>query len=753
MWSHGRLELFRVFAVSILTLCTLLYYRYLFLTSQEDDPFHKLSFFRDGGESTTSSTSTVREASHIVDQRETTLAAVKKSAGQYKVPGEEWKTIHTKQSSTNNDGQRKGFLGDSLPSPSTSNKVVAPKREMESWERSESNQNEGSLESVDAVALMKKHHLSLTQKGDIMNKQEENLRKSATSVKSVVIQKDRSASKIQTKDPLPHEPHQSQVVSSKEVLYQPTVTSQNNICSSDVRIKYNAIDSEASTSLEWCRAKHKMYSVKLGRSWGSLPKQMQKAWEKYNCNEIIALGSIQSCDQRWGWKSFDLWRNNSKEVVTPNKPTDSRVKCIENIKTNTYCHNHRVVIDFSKMSHQDKTRKFGTGFYTTYGRRAPRTGNKPELMGKLNVDASRVESPEGVGVDDPSLHYNESRCDIVENRPTFITSNDDIFNLGHYINDVVSVWSMVVLANQDSKKSLLINIDGVRKGGPAGGNPHRLMRANNPDLLGPYIGYYNSWFNEVKKGVDYKGRKVCFEDLYIQPFPGVAWFWNDWGLENGCSMTASSPLYQSFNHHFKHRWLAANGPQSLPEPDTDKVHIVIEVREIDMKKKNNHSSARHIRNLQELIAALSQIAGVRVTAQNFAKLSFEKQVSLSHSAGIFMSMHGAGTTHIFHAALGSPNCCGLIELFPDTSIEFHAAYGYGNLARMHGLHHTRIVAEDDSTTAAGTLVNIPKIVESVREMVVKVRKEPTCLHDVKDTTKGIYDKDFGGDDSKGRGIE
>jgi hypothetical protein len=55
-------------------------------------------------------------------------------------------------------------------------------------------------------------------------------------------------------------------------------------------------------------------------------------------------------------------------------------------------------------------------------------------------------------------------------------------------------------------------------------------------------------------------------------------------------------------------------------------------------------------------------------------------------------MHGAGTTHIFHAALGQPNCCALVELFPDTNTELHAAQGYGNLARMLGFHHWRHVA-------------------------------------------------------------
>merc|ERR1711871_194337 len=128
--------------------------------------------------------------------------------------------------------------------------------------------------------------------------------------------------------------------------------------------------------------------------------------------------------------------------------------------------------------------------------------------------------------------------------------------------------------------------------------------------------------------------------------------------------------------------------------DADTIHVIIEVRSINKQKKNNHSSARFIKNLRQLMDALeAAVPGVKVTAQDFAKLSFKDQVKLSHSMGIFMSMHGAGTTHIFHAAVGSRNCCGLVELFPDKTIEFHSAHGYGNLARMHGFHHDRIVAE------------------------------------------------------------
>lgn len=67
------------------------------------------------------------------------------------------------------------------------------------------------------------------------------------------------------------------------------------------------------------------------------------------------------------------------------------------------------------------------------------------------------------------------------------------------------------------------------------------------------------------------------------------------------------------------------------------------------------------------------LSPVTVTAQDFAQLSFPEQVRLAHSASVLLSMHGAGTTHIFHSAVGSAQCCALIELFPDHTIEFFSA--------------------------------------------------------------------------------
>lgn len=151
---------------------------------------------------------------------------------------------------------------------------------------------------------------------------------------------------------------------------------------------------------------------------------------------------------------------------------------------------------------------------------------------------------------------------------------------------------MVVMANHHFKDSVLLNIDGIRAGGPAGGPPHRLMNPSDPDRHGPYSDYFRSWFKELRRGVEYGNKRVCFKEIYFQPLPGVPWFWNDWGIVNQCSMQSSSPLYQSFNVFLRQQWVGLHGSQSLPKPDMDSVHIVIEVRKINPTKTNNHSTVR-----------------------------------------------------------------------------------------------------------------------------------------------------------------
>ena len=329
------------------------------------------------------------------------------------------------------------------------------------------------------------------------------------------------------------------------------------------------------------------------------------------------------------------------------------------------------------------TRSFSEGFFTVYGK-MHNYGYSQNIPGFLvqnegNIDTTVLEnSKNGKGRMDSQkrmdsiLERMHSNCDIIETRPTFILSNDDIYNLGHYYNDLIGIWGMLTLSKINSKNAILLNIDGYRKNGPAGVGSHRIMLPGQPDEHGPYIQYYKSWFSEVQKAKDFGMKRVCYKQLFLPPTPGIPWFWNEWSAINECSQQAPSPLYQSFNLFMRYHWNNAyssdstsssgggsnaiaqkgltsttttttttptttstttttttnnnNNTNILQNPPTDIVHIVIEVRAINPNKRNNHSSGRHISNLYALIEALKTIPGAKITAQDFAKISFNEQV-------------------------------------------------------------------------------------------------------------------------------
>jgi hypothetical protein len=445
------------------------------------------------------------------------------------------------------------------------------------------------------------------------------------------------------------------------------------------------------------------------------------------CNTTILHDEApkSECDSMWGWQLFDDWLKNQRLVVD----NGSIINCAVNIGTHSFCKFTNVTIDFAKGKARGDSRVFQRGFFTTEGDMLNSKFDF-DIPGRQHIMGTETSEVSNTKVVKDTFR---NRQIIVESRPTFIISNDDNFNLGHYMNDVMNVWQMSVLAGRHTEDSLLINFDGFRTGGPAGGPINRLMVPSDVDCYGPYISYYNSWFAEIKKAVYYRSQKVKFTELYIPSNPYFPWFWNEWRSESKCASLAASPLYQSFNLFLRNQWSRKYGAESLPRPDLDVVHVVLELRPIDRNKTDEHSSARHIENAEKLISEMNLLSNVRITAQDFTALSFRDQVALSHSAGVFVSMHGAGTTHIFHSALGSPNCCALVELQPEERLGYRQTQGYGNLARMHGLHYYRYSASDGRTGLNGTRVAVKEVVSLVREAVAAVSRMPTCLGDVRDT--------------------
>ena len=98
---------------------------------------------------------------------------------------------------------------------------------------------------------------------------------------------------------------------------------------------------------------------------------------------------------------------------------ESQVICAENMKTNEFCRAENIMMDFSLAHAANGQRSFERGFVSVFS------------SGSGVGDAQALPGVPGVQVRTPVTRM---PCDEVESRPVFVTSNDDIYNLGHYFN-------------------------------------------------------------------------------------------------------------------------------------------------------------------------------------------------------------------------------------------------------------------------------------------------------------------------------
>jgi hypothetical protein len=297
------------------------------------------------------------------------------------------------------------------------------------------------------------------------------------------------------------------------------------------------------------------------------------------------------------------------------------------------------------------------------------------------------------------------------------------------MNDVMTLWTIISLSGRSSLGSLLVNMDGLREGGPAGSG-HRLMVASDPDYLGPFAEYYYNWFGQdgVIRAKDYGSSRVCYDEVYFQPVPGIAYVWQDWFVESPCSLVGPSPIFQSFHFDIMRSYLHRHGADSLraPQLTLGKLPVILQVRNV--KKGSSSSTARIIANAKDFINDVNSKLSVNVTAVAYETMDFETQISVTHAASILIGMHGAGMIHMMHMALGRPNCCALIEIFPQNrKLGFNEIQGHGNIARHLGIHYFRHVLSS-TPSEAGSYLDIAALRDILGDAVRAIQTKPTCIH-------------------------
>jgi hypothetical protein len=187
---------------------------------------------------------------------------------------------------------------------------------------------------------------------------------------------------------------------------------------------------------------------------------------------LLVAGELLPCSRRWGWEAFADWAAKNHTIVTGY----SHVNCRENVKACLLCRYENSTMDFSFVSVSGSTRSFQQGFLTTFGElySGPFASNNINAVGKKHVHYPKDARPRSKEV--KVFNAEATRCDEYEERPVFVLSNDDTGNIGHYMNDVATIWNMLVMWGIDGQDAVMLNFDGLRNTGPAGVSiTHRLF--------------------------------------------------------------------------------------------------------------------------------------------------------------------------------------------------------------------------------------------------------------------------------------
>lgn len=463
----------------------------------------------------------------------------------------------------------------------------------------------------------------------------------------------------------------------------------------------------SNADLEWC---HWALSaggggVQIGKSWGKLRGKDRIKYESTGCN-AVAQGSNPSCNDVWGDSFISNWLNNrvdgasSGDMLCP-ASAPSKVHCFDSSKTNRVCAFENAMMNFKKMHKvirpgQSSSRRFDKGFIA-----ADCAGSGKTI----------VNFWEGYA---PDLQATGDVCDVVIPEPVFVYSHDELRNLGHTMQDLMNVWLMFAIGGQmaSTKDVSLLNVDAMR------------LYNNHDDRPSAFFRHHELRFKRILKAADFADKTVCFKRLLFQPRPVVGFVWDQWEVDVPCTFKGPSSLYQRWNLHTRMLF------NSSLDKDSDGGHrpavrVLLVIRQ-GVGGDGNEHKIRNFANQPEIEATLRAIPDVELVVQDLGKLQFEEQVRFIATMDVMVGMHGAGLSHLTHMPLGSPNCCGLIEIFPKS--EWTPARGHGNMARKLGFHYKRIDFNSvHATNTGGSVVPVTELEIVARDMLKLIRTKPSCV--------------------------
>ena len=205
-------------------------------------------------------------------------------------------------------------------------------------------------------------------------------------------------------------------------------------CSKALKKEYNTVVlGKNAQDRQWCLDTQKKHGTIIGKRFGKMSTETRNMWINSKCEEQILFKQALTCEQRLGWYFFGNWlkqRYKNKSLRTDG------IECASSHKTNVFCKMSNATLDFSHVTIVNGARRFTKGFAVSYGTAHAQVNPSPGYLYRPTASLLSEHIPA------------MADCDEWEERPAFVLSNDDPFNLSHYMNDVMMMWSMLVLAGR-----------------------------------------------------------------------------------------------------------------------------------------------------------------------------------------------------------------------------------------------------------------------------------------------------------------
>jgi hypothetical protein len=459
------------------------------------------------------------------------------------------------------------------------------------------------------------------------------------------------------------------------------------------------------SELRWCKdaVDPNKGQVVVGKSWGKLSKRSDRdRFEALNCNSA-STGGNPSCDDAWGDSHIVKWRRNI--VVHKLCPGErGGVRCHANDLNDKYCVFNKAMIDFSR-SHK-----------TTSGRDIP--------MREFEKDYLTIDCDENAAIPGFELnHLYSSRrdqsktCDVVVPGKTILYSHDNLRNMGHTWSDWLNVWLLLWLENLADKRSEinLVTVDSLR-------------RYNDfDDLVNGFFAVYRG-FKSIRRGHDFNGQRVCFEELITQSLPSRGFVWENWLQDLPCSFVGPSSLFQRWNLDLRRRFNVENITRSRHQ-------VLLIVRSDKRNDWGSYRTSRLIRNTDEVVRTLRKLSegegrlGIPpfdLVIQDMGKVGdLEAQFRLIANTTVVIGTHGAGIVHSMHLPLGAHFPSGVLEIFPKG--EFSPVRGHGNMVRRMGFQYSRLDLSAPNSGHDGCTVPPSELSTALGKLFHDMENSPSCI--------------------------